>query len=79
MNSNGETVEQAARELIGRHGRDALRIVRERAEIAGGKLTVWSEVGAGTEVELRVPANTAYAKTPRRSWFAEKLSRKAEG
>ena len=25
------------------------------------KLTVWSEVDAGTEVELRVPASTVYA------------------
>ena len=30
------------------------------------KLTVWSEVDAGTEVELRIPADTAYA-TARRS------------
>ena len=26
----------------------------------GAKLTVWSEVDAGTEVELRVPAGIAY-------------------
>ena len=28
----------------------------ERAALIGGKLAVWSEVGAGTEVELRLPA-----------------------
>ena len=29
--------------------------MRERATLIGGKLTVWSEVEAGTEVELRCP------------------------
>ena len=28
----------------------------ERAGVIGGKLAVWSEVSAGTEVELRLPA-----------------------
>ena len=28
----------------------------ERAALIGGTLTVWSEAGAGTEVELRLPA-----------------------
>ena len=30
--------------------------MRERATLIGGKLTIWSEVDAGTEVELRLPA-----------------------
>jgi len=29
--------------------------------LLGGKLVVWSEPEAGTEVELRIPADTAYA------------------
>jgi len=29
--------------------------MHERAERLGGKLEVWSEPGAGTEVDLRVP------------------------
>ena len=42
---------------------------------AGGKLTVWSEVESGTEVELSIPASRAYeTSTPRRrSWLAERL------
>lgn len=44
-----------------------LRGVRERATIMGGKLTVWSEVDSGTEVELRVPASTAYGTAWRSS------------
>ena len=42
----------------------------ERAALIGGKLAVWSEVGAGTEVELRVPAGTVYVTSSRRSWFS---------
>ncbi len=42
--------------------------MRERAALIGAKFTVWSEVGAGTEVELRVPSSIAFAigrKPPR--------------
>ena len=43
----------------------------------GGKLTVWSEVGAGTEVELRLPAGTVYATSARRSWWSRRFAAKA--
>jgi signal transduction histidine kinase len=42
-------------------GHFGLRGMRERATLMAAKLTVWSEVDAGTEVELRLPANIAYA------------------
>ena len=54
----------------GLEGHYGLRGMPERAALIGGKLAVWSEVGAGTEVELRVPASTAYATAPRRSWLS---------
>ena len=54
----------------GTAGHYGLPGMRERAKIAGGKLTVWSEVGAGTEVELHIPAAKAYARSARRSWFS---------
>jgi ligand-binding sensor domain-containing protein/signal transduction histidine kinase len=38
--------------------------VRERAKLAGAQLDFWSEVGAGTEVQLTVRASVAYAKSP---------------
>ena len=50
--------------------------MRERAKLIGGKLVVWSEVNAGTEVELLIPAGTAHATTPRRSWLSQLLARK---
>jgi signal transduction histidine kinase len=43
-----------------REGHFGLTGMRERAALAGGKLTVWSSPGAGTEVELTIPASHAY-------------------
>jgi signal transduction histidine kinase len=43
-----------------RSGHWGLKGMRERAEHLGGELDVWSEPGAGTEIELRVPASIAY-------------------
>ena len=34
--------------------------MRERAKRIGGQLEVWSEHGAGTEMELTIPASIAY-------------------
>jgi signal transduction histidine kinase/ligand-binding sensor domain-containing protein len=57
----------------GREGHYGLQGMRERAELVGGKLTVWSDLDSGTEVELSIPAAAAYATSARRSWF-EKFS-----
>ena len=51
-----------------------LRGMRERAKLAGGKLTVWSGLDTGTEVELSIPAPHAYSSaSPARSWLAQKV------
>jgi hypothetical protein len=34
--------------------------MRERSKGIGGQLDVWSERGAGTEVELTIPESVAY-------------------
>jgi len=45
--------------------------MRERAEVIGGRLNVWSEGGLGTEIELTIPAGAAYVRSrPRSSLFA---------
>ena len=44
----------------GRKGHFGLPGMRERAKLIGGKLTVWSELAAGTEMELSIPASHAY-------------------
>jgi signal transduction histidine kinase/ligand-binding sensor domain-containing protein len=61
----------------GIEGHYGLHGMRERAIVIGGNLTIWSEVDAGTEVELRIPANLAYATAPRPSWFSRAFVRKA--
>ena len=53
-----------------------LRGMRERAKLIGGKLTVWSELDSGTEVELSIPASRAYTVADgQRSWLAEKFAK----
>jgi signal transduction histidine kinase len=57
-----------------RAGHWGLPGMRERAKSFGGKLAVWSEHGAGTEIELIVPAAIAYrgSEARRRFWFLRK-------
>jgi ligand-binding sensor domain-containing protein/signal transduction histidine kinase len=51
-----------------RAGHWGLPGIRERSESIGGRLKVWSETNAGTEVELRIPAAVAYAEPPTSSF-----------
>jgi signal transduction histidine kinase/ligand-binding sensor domain-containing protein len=50
-----------------RTGHWGLAGMRERAQRLSGELDVWSEPGAGTEVDLRVPASIAYQSSPARN------------
>jgi signal transduction histidine kinase len=53
-----------------RAGHWGLQGMRERAESFGARLDVWSELGAGTEIELSIPAPIAYERAEaHRSWF----------
>jgi ligand-binding sensor domain-containing protein/signal transduction histidine kinase len=68
VRDDGRGIDQgllAARDIAGHYG---LRGMRERAAVIGGTLAVWSEVGAGTELELRLPASAVYTEPARRSW-----------
>ena len=60
----------------GRAGHFGLPGMRERAKLVGGKLTVWSELDSGTEVELSIPASCLreISCSPR-SWLSEKILR----
>src|SRR2546430_17721271 len=49
----------------GRDGHWGLPGMRERAEQIGAQLEMWSEVGAGTEVELSIPGSVAYGTSPK--------------
>jgi signal transduction histidine kinase/ligand-binding sensor domain-containing protein len=72
VRDDGKGVDPAILSSHGSAGHYGLPGMQERATLLGGKLVVWSEVDAGTEVELRVPASTAYATAQRRSWFSRK-------
>ncbi|MGA8812742.1 MAG: triple tyrosine motif-containing protein [Candidatus Sulfotelmatobacter sp.] len=72
VRDDGKGVDPAILSSQGSEGHFGLPGMRERATLIGGKLVVWSEVDAGTEVELRVPASTAYATAQRHSWFSRK-------
>jgi signal transduction histidine kinase len=72
VRDDGKGIDPAILSTQGSEGHYGLRGMRERATLIGGKLVVWSEVDAGTEVELRVPASNAYATAQRPSWFSRK-------
>src|SRR5215831_6684715 len=54
-----------------REGHFGLPGMRERATKVGAHLEVWSRTGAGTEVELRIPAGVAYVSDPNGSWLSK--------
>jgi signal transduction histidine kinase len=59
----------------GRSGHYGLPGMRERASQIGAKLSIWSGVGSGTEIELTVPGSIAYGASPGRRrfwWFPKK-------
>ena len=58
----------------GREGHYGLHGMRERAKLVGGKLTIWTEVDSGTEIELIIPGAIAYVKSARRFWYFGKRS-----
>jgi signal transduction histidine kinase len=64
-----------------RAGHWGLPGMRERAKRFGGKLEVWSEHGAGTEIELSVPGTIAYGKSEprRRFWLGRKKIGESDG
>jgi signal transduction histidine kinase len=59
-------------------GHFGLNGMRERAKLVGGDLTVWSEVDAGTEVELCIPAGIAYTASRRGAWWSRGFTGRAK-
>jgi signal transduction histidine kinase/ligand-binding sensor domain-containing protein len=56
-------------------GHFGLQGMRERAELVGGRLEVWSKTGSGTQIQLTVPADAAYADAPPQRAFWHRLFR----
>ena len=59
-----EGIEQKVLDVGSRAGHHGLPGMQERARLAGGKLTVFSRLDNGTEIELSIPASLAYVKAP---------------
>ena len=76
VRDDGKGIDTAVLAAQGVEGHYGLRGMPERAALIGGKLAVWSQAGAGTEVELRVPAGIAYTTSLRRTWWSRLLTPK---
>ena len=73
IRDDGQGISADVLDAGGRSGHFGLLGMRERAAKIRAHLTIWSKPGAGTEVDLRVPADVAYRRSqnaPRRtrSW-----------
>ena len=62
IGDNGKGIDPAVLDGDHKAGHWGLRGMRERAKLVGGTLEVWSQVDTGTEIEMKIPAATAYAK-----------------
>ncbi len=74
IRDDGRGISAAVLDAGGKPGHFGLLGMRERAKKLGAHLEVWSKPGAGTEVDLRVPADVAYKRAPAasrriRSWL----------
>jgi nitrate/nitrite-specific signal transduction histidine kinase len=50
-------------------GHLGLPVMRERAAVIRGRLDVRSEIGAVTQIELRIPAAIAYGAAAHAAWW----------
>jgi signal transduction histidine kinase len=73
IRDDGKGIEPALLEE-GRPGHYGLPGMRERARQIGAEFTIWSGVGAGTEIDVTIPGSIAYRSLPRprARWFRKK-------
>jgi signal transduction histidine kinase len=64
IRDDGVGIDAAVVESGTRPGHWGLTGMRERAEKIGATLDLWSRAGAGTEIELTIPASIAYQHDP---------------
>jgi signal transduction histidine kinase len=60
IRDDGRGISETVLDAGGRPGHFGLLGMRERAQQLGADIEVWSKPGAGTEIDLRVPAEVAY-------------------
>jgi signal transduction histidine kinase len=66
VRDDGTGIDPEVLDQQGRAGHWGLAGMRERAEIIGGQLEIWSQRESGTQVELSIPASIAYATSSAR-------------
>jgi signal transduction histidine kinase len=75
VRDDGKGIEPEVLRTGEKRGHFGLGGMRERAELAGGKLAFRSSVGSGTEVEFSAPASRAYLKPSlARSWLPKRFA-----
>ena len=77
IRDDGKGIEREVLKQGKRAGHWGLPGIQERARCIGAKLDVWSEAGAGTDVQLTIPASLAYERprgTARFSLFRRRKS-----
>jgi signal transduction histidine kinase len=78
VRDNGCGIETSVVDRGSRAGHFGLAGMRERAETFGGRVEFWSQQGAGTEVELTIPASIAYGLSSARFKFNLLRKKKSE-
>jgi signal transduction histidine kinase len=68
IGDDGAGIDPAVLDRDHKSGHWGLRGMRERAKLVGGELEVWSQIDSGTEIELEIPAASAYAKPASSRW-----------
>jgi signal transduction histidine kinase len=69
VRDDGKGIDSTTLEEGARSGHWGVPGMRERAKRIGAKLDIWSELGAGTEVELSIPGRIAYQASSARALF----------
>ncbi len=70
VRDDGKGIDPKVIHAGGRAGHHDLPGMHERANMVGGKLSFWSELNSGTEVEMTIPSSHAYVKSPdARRWM----------
>jgi signal transduction histidine kinase len=71
IRDNGIGIDPQVLAQCRREGHWGLPGMRARASTFKGEFNVWSQPGAGSEIELKIPAQTAYVRG-RRTWWLPK-------
>jgi signal transduction histidine kinase len=70
VRDDGTGIDPGVLDQQGRAVHWGLAGMRERAELIGGKLEIWSRRESGTQVELSIPASIAYTTSSARGFWS---------